>query len=307
MAEPAHDTPYTIVCRTDDEREWLQHRLSGIGASEMPILLGASDWGSNLDIYYSKVDGVDEARPQTEWMQWGKLLERTIVDELGRRAGVFISRAEVLLRSKAHPWALASLDDMTAAGEPVEVKNLAWGFDAEEWADGIPEKYFIQCQQQLLVSGASRNLFGALLHGQRLVWEWIPRHEPTIQRIITAGEAFWRRVLEKRPPPSDGHPNARKRLARLDKSENDAELDEDEARPLILEWTAAESALREIRAQERKAEKARDAAADRIAQLVGPRRSASLGDWSFKWETVSRNGYTVEPKTFEQFKIKPPK
>lgn len=322
MTATARDTTYTIVCRLPDEyarlddesawdrdyQQWIKHRTTGIGASEMPILLGASQWGSNLDIYYAKTGEIPpHGRPETEPMMWGKVFEHPIVRVLAKRAGVHIQETRVLLRSRQYPWAIASLDEMTSNGEPVEVKNLAWGYDADEWANGIPEMYHIQCNQQMLVTGADRCLFGYLTHGQRLLWEWIPRHETTIQRIIYAGNLFWQHVLDRRAPPSDGHPNARKLLSKFQRSENDVELDEATARPLVMEWLASDASLRDIRADERKMKKRRDAAENRIIQAMGPHRRAFLGDWMFYWDSESRAGYTVAPRENDVFKIKPPK
>jgi len=161
---------YETINDPGDSRDaWLARRKSGIGASEISVVLGASGWESILGLYYKKIDDEDptDDDDRAEHLQWGKLLEDAIIAELARRAGVTIAAREPHLRSMIHTWALATPDAITTAGEPVECKNIAWGFDEQEWELGIPEKYYLQCQHQMLVCGAERCLFGALLYGSR--------------------------------------------------------------------------------------------------------------------------------------------
>jgi putative phage-type endonuclease len=314
MAEAARELPrpFEVVVDSDEERDrWLEARCSGIGASEIAVILGASEWESLLELYYRKIGEAPEDETsdhEDEWLFWGRALEDKIRAELCRRAGVELVQVGTLLRSTEHHWALATPDGLTADGEPVETKNISWGYDPEEWAEQIPEKYYLQCQQQMLVTGARRCLFGALLWGSRLIWEWVPRDEHTIGRIVAAGSKFWRHVERREPPLSDGHPGARKLLGKLAVAENEIELYEPEIEQHLATYQEADVELAEIRKQERTTKKRRDAAADAIAQRMGTHRKAfTATGWSFRWETVRRAGYTVAPSEFEQLKIKAPK
>jgi putative phage-type endonuclease len=305
---PATD-PFTVIGDSADEKVWLKARTTGIGASEISVLLGASEWESNLNLYYRKIgEAPDDDNEESEWLFWGKALEDKIRAELCRRAGVELIHEGVLLRSNLHHWALATPDGLTTDGEPVESKNIAWGYDATEWAEQIPENYYLQCQQQMLVTGASRCLFGALLWGSKLIWEWVPRDEQAIQRIIAAGQRFWRQVEKREPPLSDGHPGARRILGKLAVVENKLELFEPEIDHHLAEWDDYDHRLAEIRAEERAIKKARDAAADAVAQKMGAHRKAfTVTGWAFEWSTQSKRGYTVAPTEVELFKIKRPK
>jgi predicted phage-related endonuclease len=177
-----------------------------------------------------------------------------------------------------------------------------------EWAERIPEKYYLQTQQQMLVTGANRCLFGALLWGSKLIWEWVPRDEATIARIIDAGSAFWSRVQRRDPPLSDGHPGARKVLGIRANVDEDVELYEPEIEEMLASYENSNTDLKDLRGQVRRLEKQRDASMDAIAQKMGSsRKGYTATGWSFRWETEERRGYTVEPKTIERFKIKAPK
>lgn len=305
----SENPPYEIVCTVADESQWLTYRNGGIGASEIAVVLGASEWGSVLELYYRKIGEYRDNRPDNELMQWGRLLEPAIRDETARRADVILlSDPPRLLRSTLHPWAIATPDALTTAGEPVEVKNLSHGYDPEGWAEQIPEKYYLQCQHQMLVTGAQRCLFGALLWGSKLLWEWVPRDEITIRRIIRAGSEFWDHVERREPPPSDGHPNARKVLARRATDPEPVELYESEIGDKLEAWFEAAKASQLADAAAKKAKRQRDAMADELAKHLGEHVSGMTSTgWSIRWKTTERRGYTVEPTTIKQLEIKPPR
>ena len=299
---------YTIVSQEAHTHEWYGLRCTGIGASEIGAVLGVSPWASPLTVYLDKVDG-RECNEQPEPMFWGLKLERVIADEVATRADVQLCGAPGLLRSSEHEWMIGSPDDMTADGDPVEVKNLAWGYRESEWLESVPEHYYLQCQQQMAVVGAKRCLFGALTHGQHLVWEWIQRDESAIQRIVHGGSALWDRVLRRDPPDSDGHPRDSARLAAwADRRRGDGiELYEQDIQPLTDEWQirraerlAAEKSAKEMKRLE-------DAAANQIAQRIGGIHGYTVTGWQFAWVNTQRKGYTVEPTTVTTFKITPPK
>jgi putative phage-type endonuclease len=316
MAEAARALPYETIGNSNDS-DWLERRRVGIGASEISAVLGVSKWQSALTLYYEKTGEEIQTEPEEpiEYLEWGKLLEDKILGELARRADVTVASVQPLLRSAVYPWALATPDGMTADGEPIEAKNIAWGYDEDEWAEQIPEAYYLQTHHQMLVTGADRCLFGALLWGSRMIWEWVPRDEVTIRRIIAGGEAFWKRVQERRPPPSDGHPRARKSLGRLALVPHPTELYEGNLTPegrttgdVLHAWRAAQSDYERIKKEEKRAKRQRDAAADEVAKLLGKNREGFTNSgWSIHWKTINRRGYEVAPTSYEQLKITPPK
>jgi putative phage-type endonuclease len=301
---------YVVEGNASGDRDtWLQRRSSGIGASEAAIILGVSGWGSILGLYYKKVNGEDPLDEESEeYIQWGTLLQDAILGELARRAGVTIAVREPHLRSTEHTWMLATPDALTTDGEPMECKNIAYGYDEDDWEVGIPEKYYLQCQQQMAVTGAKRCLFGVLLWGSRMIWEWVPRDEATIARIVKAGSFFWQRVLRREEPPADGHPEGRKILAKLAVVEHPIELYHNDVGDLLDEWQRFDRELSNVRQKERQAKRCRDAAADQIAQHMGQHRKAfTATGWSMRWKTSQRAGYQVKPTTINTFEITAPK
>jgi len=210
---PAHDVPslpYTDTgARSEDRHSWMHARRSGIGASEIAAVLGESRWADAGTIYARKVAPTDDAG--AEWLEWGLRLEPVILEAYSSRrySGRYAMRDGRLLRSRAHPWALCTLDAWSAADEtstelvmPLELKTDRWG---REWDDGPPIEYMLQLQHQMLVTGARRASIAVLVGGSQLAWCDVARDEPTIARIIRAGEAFWGCVERREMPATRDH------------------------------------------------------------------------------------------------------
>lgn len=303
--------PYIIEGYDSDREAWKAQRLTGIGASEISVVLGCNGWQSILGLYHKKrgtnvID--DEPEEEPEHQRWGRLLEQAILTELTNRAGTSLAVRGPLLRSTEHRWMLATPDGLTAEDEPCEGKNLSFGYDDEDWSVGIPEKYYLQCQQQIDVTRAKRCLFGALLWGNKMIWEWVPRDQRAIDKIVVAGERFWDQVERGNEPLSDGHKDARRLLGKLAIVDAPVELYEPEMGTMLEDWRTAEKELAVVRADARAKEKRRDAYADHIAQMMGKHRQGfTATGWSFRWKESRRAGYTVAPSVSESFEIKPPK
>lgn len=301
--------PFAVLCHGTDPEAWETARRAGIGASEIAMVLGESPWGGPLTLWERKARPVEAAElEESERMTWGKLLEGVIAQELARRVQVGIQRNRSILRSKAWPWLLATPDGFTDHGEPIEVKNLHH-IRPDEWADdGIPRHYYIQTQQQLAVTGAPRALFGALIGGQRLVWTWIERDEALIQRIVEAGGLFWGKVEAGTPPEvSDGSSEDRAALSRYQIQGIEVELADEQAAPLLAELAELEAAEKEARERADNLERARRAAQDRLALLLGDASSGHTSSgWRVRWSSYERKPYEVKAATVTQLRISPP-
>ncbi len=221
----AIEAPYTILCDTDDEPDWLSARYAGIGSSEIGAVIGMNHRSSPLKLFLEKTGALEpDDLSDVEAVRWGHRLEPVIAEEYRERTGRRVSRCRrykySVLRSKAHPWALASLDFWTgeAANDgddwPLEVKN-ANAFRAEDWLNGTPAYYIAQLHQQMLVTGAKRATSAVLIGGNQLAWCDVDRDETLIRKIIAQGSRFWERVQRRDPPEPDGSDATRDALRRL--------------------------------------------------------------------------------------------
>lgn len=214
---------YEVVANQNADREgWLALRRSGIGGSEIAAVLGISPWSSAFSVYAEKI-GEAVATPDNEQMKWGRILEPVVAAEAAaeiREAISSVGRMRLsgdMLRSVEHPVLLATLDavleDDAGTPLPLEVKVTA---RAGDWHDGVPAHYAVQVQHQLAVTGAPRAYIAALIGGNRLVWEEVPRNEDFILgTLIPAARKFWQRVEDRIPPAADGSEATKAALAAL--------------------------------------------------------------------------------------------
>lgn len=223
---------FTVVCNSRDRDAWLEARRTGIGASEMAAVLGLDKYLSEVELFLRKTGQAPEDE-SGEAAEWGLRLESIIAEEFGRRTGRAVNMEGNLLRSNEHPWALCTLD-ARANGLPLEIKLT--GGRAQDWADGVPEYYYPQVQQQMLVTGARMASVAALLNGTRLVWCDVARDEEMIARIIREGERFWRCVTDESAPPPDGSLSAGWALKQLYQTASDDTVS--------LDWEAADLTAR---------------------------------------------------------------
>lgn len=288
--------------------EWHAARRDSLGASEAAIVLGVSPWQSRLGLYLEKTADEPPEREESEHLLWGHLLEDAIVSEVARRAGVELCWRQASLRSAEHPWATCTPDALTTDLEPVEVKNLSSGYDAEDWAEQIPEHYRVQCQHQMLVTGAKRCLFAALLWGRRLVWEWVERDEDTIRRIVIAGSEFMRRVRERDEPPADGHPKERAALLAKKRGGEAIELYESEVSDLLDRYVSAKAERLALEKRAKAAKKLEDEAGNQLIQRMGTASEAfTASGWTLRVKRMNRREYTVAACEVVSFEAKAPK
>ncbi len=222
--------PYEVLGSADDRERWLQLRRSGIGASEIAACVGESPWLHASELYAIKVGATagDPSLDEAEHVYWGLQLEPSIIAGYQHRTGRPVRRRAQLLRSTECPWAMCTLDGETAndnGGDfwPLEVKNIGLS-KAHEWEEGPPRHYYLQLQQQLLVTGAEKATAAALIGGQRLVWCDVERDDIAIRRIKLAGRIFWEQCVEAGVCPSpDGSDSSKRALAALYKGRPDPE------------------------------------------------------------------------------------
>lgn len=205
--------PYVAIGDSRDREVWLRIRHTGVGASEASIVVGESRRKSVPMLFAQKRAGLEpelgeetEDGDAPEWLEWGLRHEPTILAAYSseRYAHRPAWSAGQLLRSTAHPWALATLDAWCTHPVhgviPLELKTAeVWRGD--DWLDGPPRDYFWQLQQQMLVTGAPCASIACLLGVHRMVWCDIERDEIAIARLTRAGARFWESVERDEVPP----------------------------------------------------------------------------------------------------------
>ena len=264
--------------------EWLAWRRRGIGGSDAAAVAGLDPHKSPTRVWLEKTGQLPEEE-SGEAARWGLLLEPIIAQEFCERTGKKVRRRNAILQHPEHEWMLANID-REIVGEPalLEIKTVnAWdgkGIDEER----IPDRYVIQGQHCLAVTGLQRCYYAILIGGQRLVITHVDRDEELIAQLIEIEREFWRHVETGTPPPPDGSDDAKELLARMypDADPDSIAVLPAEAEDLVRQWHEAKAAEREAAARRQEAE-------NKLKAMLGDRAIGRLyGIDVVTWKPVTQ-------------------
>jgi putative phage-type endonuclease len=208
---------------TDPNRdEWLQWRKGGIGASEVPGILGLSSFASPWSIWASKAIPGMPVHETSERQQIGLDLEAAIATMFHRRTGLYVAGEQTWCTHKTETWARCTVDGFVfdsihGAAPPERPIRWAPGIDAAlgifqaktdgrfGWPDGIPPGLQAQAQWEMYVTGAEREWFAVLHAGFKFEVYELERDQADIDYIVAKVRTFWfDHCLTGNPPEIDG-------------------------------------------------------------------------------------------------------
>ena len=195
---------------------WLSERRSGLGSSDVPVILGLSPltWGGPHRVWLAKHDALPPESPEPH-LVYGQHADGAILDYVAEAHGLTLLRQRnVAHRHETERWALASPDSLLVRdGVPVgvvEAKNYGsgdgWGRDGDDADDEtVPAHVLAQTMHQMWVTGLrGESYIAASLWGRapRLYpVRWDPSYETHVVPVL---RAWWRRhIVEGEPPPVD--------------------------------------------------------------------------------------------------------
>lgn len=193
-------TPTAVLVLPVDasKEEWLATRREGITATDMPKILGLSDYGTAIDVWMDKVSPSEDTFimeiGEGEAALWGTVLEDTVARTWADSKGWSVRRIGVIAHED-EPWIRASLDRLVH-GCPdgrcgVEVKTRS-GYVAKAWEEAVPADVTVQVEWQLITSGLDHIHVIALIGGQKLAQHII--QQPTAERrkeLIDTARIVW--------------------------------------------------------------------------------------------------------------------
>lgn len=182
--------------------EWLEYRKGGLGASDLPIVMGTSPWKTAYQLWEEKTGLVVEDQEKYNYItEKGHRLEpkAKALYELDKK----ISIETALIERQDNPKHRASLDGYNKEiNKVVEIKFVGAGEKWEMAVNGkIPEYYMQQMQWQLYVSGADSNDYVAF--NEKAFEIKIITVYPDIEMIkemVAEANKFWKLVEEKKEP-----------------------------------------------------------------------------------------------------------
>lgn len=184
---------------------WLAWRRQGISASDSPIILGESPWGTYYGLWMIKTKRSEEQFSSFA-MERGKRLEGKVRDRFILSTGIDLEAATG--EWKENPLFRASFDGVNFEQRiGLEVKCPGRpNFDKIKTTREIPSYYKIQCEQQLMVGDLDLIHFVAYWedeNGQNEEEVHIEyRSDPVRrERIVKEGLEFWEFVKRDIAPP----------------------------------------------------------------------------------------------------------
>lgn len=188
--------------------EWLAERRKGIGGSDAAAIAGLDRYRSPYQVWLDKTGLSPDNGKAGEAAEWGQILEPIVAQVVSERTGIVLADPPGSYQHPDHPFMLGNVDRLAAhaeRGDGIYEGKTVGVWTAAEWDDdGVPDRYVLQGQHYLAVTGLPWVLYGCLIGGQRLVTRWVERDDVLIDQLVEIEAEFWQRVETKTPPPVDG-------------------------------------------------------------------------------------------------------
>ncbi len=195
-------------------------RMLGIGGSDMPIILGLSNYKTPYQLYLEKTGQDESGFIETDSQEWGNLLEGVIRKKFAESHNVTVQAPEDdfsycppsnlvthSLTTFVHPlldFMRGNIDGFIPEWNAgLEIKTSS-GFMSKEWgeegSDTIPMQYLVQVAYYCAVLNADSWHIAVLIGGNDYREYTYTRDMELELKLIDAASAFWGRVQNKKPP-----------------------------------------------------------------------------------------------------------
>ena len=202
-------------------RDWLSFRTRGLGASDVPAVLGFSEYESPM----SKFDEKTSLNPKQKFQHFAMFMGKRAEDinaELweywdGSIEGMMANydkgtkvrrcrRINSYVQNPKYKWLFVSLDRVinkhtwkgVEFGEgTLELKNLS-SYEADKWEGGIPLKHLLQVQTQMAVCEFDYGELAVKLDDRNYTVYQFEKNREICEQIIDQTHDFWQRVEKAR-------------------------------------------------------------------------------------------------------------
>ena len=189
---------------------WLNFRTRGLGASDVPAVLGFSEYESPMSKFDEKISLIPKRKFENLSMFLGKRAENLNAEMWefwdGSVEGMmknFYSgtkvrrcrRINAYIQNPKYDWLFVSLDRIinkhSNVGEgALELKNLS-SYEAEKWENGIPTTHLLQVQTQCLVAGFEYGELAIKQDDRNYNVYPFERNHAICEQIIDQTHDFW--------------------------------------------------------------------------------------------------------------------
>ena len=159
-------TPIVIVETTGlSEEEWLDHRRTGIGGSDVSAVMGVSPFTTAHDLYYDKLHIVSAIDDEDNWVakEFGHLLEDLVAKIFHKKTGYRVYQIKKMFRHPVHHFMVADVDYFIEIPDGstyiLECKTTNYN-NRDKWWDGndeiVPLNYELQGRHCVIRSQLKR-------------------------------------------------------------------------------------------------------------------------------------------------------
>jgi predicted phage-related endonuclease len=286
--------------------EWLERRKANINGSEIGALFGQSPYMTRLGLYAEKAGLADMQGPDSDVLRRGRWLEPAIpVAVLEQKPDWKIEKSDAYfsspdLRIGCTPDFIVHCP--TRGAGVLQGKTVAKPVFDADWQDGPPLWIILQTLQEMMLTEVQWGAIGVLIVSSYTVdcrvWEF-ERHAETEARIIFEAAKFWTDVEAGVEPAPDYSLDADVIRAIYPRDNGTTiDLSRDNRMPELLDE------FERLNAEEKGAAKQLKAVKAEIAAKLGDAAAATLPGWEVRNTTVERAGYTVQPTSYRQLRVK---
>ena len=187
---------YTRITLEQGTDDWLAWRMRGIGASEVPAIMGENPWKTRSAVLAEKC-GLTRSDFNSAAMDFGTRTEPEARAHYVATVGFNVEPECV--QSTAREWLRASLDGLSADGARVVEIKCGPRVYAKTAKDKLPPKYYVgQLQHILAVTALPGIDFWCYMPGRPPVHVAVERDDAYIARMLVAEAAFWAEVQDVR-------------------------------------------------------------------------------------------------------------
>ena len=183
--------------------EQLKERRNYLGGSDMPIILGLSNYKTPYTLYLEKLGLLESEFEETEPQKWGRLLEPVIRAEFEARHGILVPERNGV-KHDTHSFITGNLDGFNSDSNLVWEGKTSSAFMRDSWGDAgsdfIPAEYLTQIATYCSCANADTAYLSVLIGGNEYREYQYNRDLELEVMILEAATNFWSCIQNRVEP-----------------------------------------------------------------------------------------------------------
>lgn len=196
---------------------WFKKRKEVVTATDIAAICGLSPYRSAFDVWMDKTREDIPPEATNAAMTWGNRLEPVIAAAYTEQYGIKVVKAEFIRKDFDGVPAGCTQDYISEDGQiNVEIKTArscyAWG---DPGSDQIPDYYLTQVTWQMGIAGQRITHLAVLIGASDFRIYNVPFDQTFFDSLLDLAHDFWKLVVSKTPPQTDGSVACREYFSHL--------------------------------------------------------------------------------------------